>query len=321
MGNCLWLLRQADAQLQFQVLGELPYPKNDFAIVRLKVPRPKEAATKVSKTIAPKSRAFKLCYADAYYAQLLHNYFRLDHQLSDYYRNWSAAHPHFGLETADFYVIRQLDQEPVENLFSFICSQNNNIARIGQLVERLCTMYGPKICDYDGRPYHAFPDCVRLAEPSVDADLRAAKFGYRARFIQQSAAQIVERGELSWFARLQRLPYPEAHAELTQLTGIGAKVADCICLMSLGHMGAIPVDTHVYQIAAQHYMPELSATCKSVPTKVYTAIGQRFREVYGPLAGWAQTVLFCADLAKFKKENNNGSSATKERGGKRMKTV
>lgn len=314
MGNCLWLLRQADDQLQYQVLGELPYPQTPHAIVRLKVPEPAATITR------SKSRTFQLRYVDTYYTNLLHTYFRLDHRLSDYYRTWSAAHPHFAAETTDFYVIRQLDQEPIENIFSFICSQNNNIARIGHLVERLCTLYGPKICDYDGRSYHAFPDCRRLAEPSVDADLRAAKFGYRARFIQQSAAQIVERGDLAWLADLQRLPYVEAHAQLTQLTGIGAKVADCICLMSLGHMGAIPVDTHVYQIAAQHYMPELSATCKSMPVKVYAAIGQRFREVYGPLAGWAQTVLFCADLAKFKKKDDT-STTTQERGVKRKKTV
>ena len=35
-----------------------------------------------------------------------------------------------------------LRQDPVECLFSFICSSNNHIARIAGMVERLCSAYG-----------------------------------------------------------------------------------------------------------------------------------------------------------------------------------
>ena len=35
--------------------------------------------------------------------------------------------------------------------------------------------------------------------------------------------------------------------------GIGRKVADCICLYGLHHIGAFPVDTHVKQILASFY--------------------------------------------------------------------
>lgn len=98
------------------------------------------------------------------------------------------------------------------------------------------------------------------------------------------------KGNLQWFQLLQELDYKSAHAQLVQLTGIGPKVADCICLMSLNHLEAIPVDTHVYQIAAQHYMPKLDPKLKSVSSRMYEEIGNHFRQVYGPLAGWAQTV-------------------------------
>lgn len=165
-------------------------------------------------------------------------------------------------------------------------------------MEKLCELYGPLICRHENVDYHAFPDCVSLAGTAVEQQLRDAKFGYRAKFIQRSAAQIVDNGDLDWFGRLQKLDYALAHAELLTLTGIGPKVADCICLMSLGHLQAIPVDTHVFKIAVQHYLPKLAAV-KSVTPKVYAEIGDCFRTVYGPMAGWAQTVLFCADLAKF----------------------
>ncbi len=50
------------------------------------------------------------------------------------------------------------------------------------------------------------------------------------------------------------------------------QVADCVCLMSLDKTGAIPVDTHVWQIAARHYMPKLKQA-KSLTTTIYNEIG------------------------------------------------
>lgn len=59
--------------------------------------------------------------------------------------------------------------------------------------------------------------------------------------------------------------------------------------MSLNHLEALPVDTHVYQIAAQNYLPHLRGK-KSVTEKMYSEIGDHFRMLYGDLAGWAHTV-------------------------------
>lgn len=150
----------------------------------------------------------------------------------------------------------------------------------------------------------------------MEQKLREASFGYRAKYIASCTQQIKEKGELTWFSELQNMPYSEAHKELLSLSGIGPKVADCICLMSLNHLDAIPVDTHVFQIAKKHYLPDLKST-KTVTAKTYEEIGNTFRKIYGPysgktlspfnlyqfllkhFAGWAQTVLFCADLKQF----------------------
>lgn len=59
--------------------------------------------------------------------------------------------------------------------------------------------------------------------------------------------------------------------------------------MSLNHLQAIPVDTHVFKIAVENYLPSLRNS-KTVTPKIYTEIGDTFRTIYGPLAGWAQTV-------------------------------
>lgn len=133
MANCVWLLRQTDSHLHYQVLGELPYPEDcPYAQVRLKVVAP----TKISALSAKPKKSSKVqlnqktyLYPDSYYESLLRSYFRLDVDLKQHYVEWSFAHKHFKNEAGQFYAIRQLNQEPVENLFSFICSQNNNISR------------------------------------------------------------------------------------------------------------------------------------------------------------------------------------------------
>ncbi|XP_026313496.1 N-glycosylase/DNA lyase isoform X2 [Hyposmocoma kahamanoa] len=235
-----WKLRQKDDYLEYQVLGSLlpEFSGNNTQI---------------------KNGNAKTC-EESIFKSLLEKYFRLDVNLGSYYKEWSAKDELFKSACQQFYGIRMLNQEPVENLFSFICSQNNHISRISSMVEKLCTHYGEEICHHEGITYYAFPEVEKLSE---------------------------------------------------------AKVADCICLMSLNHLKALPVDTHVYQIAAQNYLPHLRGK-KNVTEKMYAEIGDHFRLLYGDLAGWAHTVLFCADLKKFqstdhKKEADEGVKAKKKR--------
>ncbi|CAK1541739.1 unnamed protein product [Leptosia nina] len=248
------------------------------------------------------------------FEMLLKNYFRLDVDLGNYYKKWSERDQFFKSACVQFYGIRMLAQEPVENLFSFICSQNNHISRISTMIEKLCKHYGEKICEVDSVPYYAFPDVEKLSQLEVESHLRELGFGYRAKFIKKSANQIVQWGGKKWFGSLKDMKYTEAKAELMKLCGIGPKVADCICLMSLNHLEALPVDTHVYQIAAQNYLPHLKGK-RSVTEKVYSEIGDHFRSLYGDMAGWAHTVLFCADLKKFQQAD----SITVEQGNQRKK--
>lgn len=59
--------------------------------------------------------------------------------------------------------VRLLQQDPIECLFSFICSSNNNIARITGMVERLCQAFGPRLIQLDDVTYHGFPSLQALA--------------------------------------------------------------------------------------------------------------------------------------------------------------
>lgn len=63
------------------------------------------------------------------YNALLSHYLHLDVNLSEYYPRWSDQDPNFKEAAKQFYGIRILRQDVTENIFSFICSQNNHISR------------------------------------------------------------------------------------------------------------------------------------------------------------------------------------------------
>ncbi len=92
--------------------------------------------------------------------------------------------------------------------------------------------------------------------------------------------------------------YRKAHGELLELQGVGPKVADCVCLMGLGWGEAVPVDTHVWQIAQRDYKFG-KGKHKSLTKATYDAVGDHFRQLWGKEAGWAHSVLFAADLKTF----------------------
>ncbi|KAM9186143.1 N-glycosylase/DNA lyase isoform 3-T3 [Dugong dugon] len=194
--------------------------------------------------------------------------------------------------------VRLLRQDPIECLFSFICSSNNNIARITGMVERLCQAFGPRLIQLDDVTYHGFPSLQALAGPEVEAHLRKLGLGYRARYVSASARAILEeQGGPSWLQQLREAPYEDAHKALCTLPGVGTKVADCICLMALDKPQAVPVDVHMWHIAQYDYSwhPTMSQA-KGPSPPVNKELGNFFRSLWGPYAGWAQAVLFSADL-------------------------
>lgn len=92
------------------------------------------------------------------------------------------------------------------------------------MVEKLCKFYGSLITTMDGISYYSFPEVDRLCLPSVETELRKAGFGYRGKFIQQSACKIVSLGHDKWIEELKAMPYIEAKNELMKLPGVGPKV-------------------------------------------------------------------------------------------------
>uniref|UniRef100_A0A803JL09 N-glycosylase/DNA lyase n=1 Tax=Xenopus tropicalis TaxID=8364 RepID=A0A803JL09_XENTR len=225
--------------------------------------------------------------------EILEDYFQLNISLRTLYQHWESSDPNFQRVAQDFPGIRILRQDPTECLFSFICTSNNNISRITGMIERVCCSLGQRLCQLDSDVYHTFPTLQELAAEGTEAKLRDLGFGYRARFVSESARTILSKHCPDWLESLRLVPYEEAKTALCSLPGVGAKVADCVCLMALDKPEAVPVDTHVWQVAKRDYLPQLGSGNKTLTDRVYRETGDFFHNLWGPYAGWAQSYIMC----------------------------
>lgn len=266
----------------------------------------------------------------------LEDYFQLGMRMEDAWNRWTAQREkdppivaHFRDACLRFRGLRTLRTDPVECLFSFICSQNNNIARITQMVNALCARYGDKIGEAvvqrtsdtkaETRAFYAFPTLETLAGVPERA-LRDMSFGYRAKYIPTAAQQVLDKDDpelgagRDWLYGLREraVSRERAQKELTSLLGVGKKVADCVCLVSLDKLDAIPVDTHVRQIA-QRFMPSLKRKANSSMTDaLYGEISSFFKDHFGADCGWAHSLLFAAELPIFRLPAAKRKAAKKE---------
>ncbi|GAA6012079.1 hypothetical protein JCM11491_001743 [Sporobolomyces phaffii] len=168
---------------------------------------------------------------------LLVDYFQLATPLAPLYDQWSAADPKFATKInldpdtheRSLRGIRVLKQDEWETLVSFICSANNNIARITLMVNRLCAQLGTRLphpSHFDpARVYsdpavaippfgpgpesletnddgddimslYSFPPPEALVDLArTESLLRQLGFGYRANFIPTSALHLVETAD------------------------------------------------------------------------------------------------------------------------------
>ena len=67
----------------------------------------------------------------------------------------------------------------------------------------------------------------------TEAELRAANFGYRAKYIVKTVEIILQNGGTEWVYKIAKQDYADCITSLESLTGIGRKVADCVALYSV----------------------------------------------------------------------------------------
>ncbi|KAJ6398970.1 hypothetical protein OIU77_019681, partial [Salix suchowensis] len=238
--------------------------------------------------------------------------------LTEMWHEFAAADSRFAELAQHFKGARVLRQDPLECLIQFLCSSNNNISRITKMVDFVSSL-GDYLGNVEGFEFHAFPSLERLALVT-EQQLREAGFGYRAKYVTGTvnALHLKPEGGVKWLESLRKLQLQMVIDSLCTLPGIGLKVASCIALFSLDQHHAIPVDTHVWRIATTHLVPELAGA--SLTPKLCGRVADAFVSKYGKYAGWAQTLLFIAELPSQKallpSVTVNEKKSSKKRGSK-----
>ena len=164
-----------------------------------------------------------------------------------------------------------LKQDPWEALFSFIISQNNNIPRIRKIIKKLSSEYGVNICLQkgikkcplsliDSNPCeekckncgvcYTFPSAEAVAaEPEK---LLASNPGFRYKYLCDAANRVTSgRTNLQMIAAARS--YEHTKSALTEILGVGEKVAACTALFGFGNLEAFPIDVWMKKAIDQYF--------------------------------------------------------------------
>ena len=198
------------------------------------------------------------------------------------------------------YGIRLLNQDPFEMVISFIISARNSIPSIMKTIKKISEKFGDKI-EYKGEIYYAFPTPEQLKNATLE-DIQETGASFRSKYIINTIYNInmaleakksgnltdeLKRYDLDY---IMSLPTNECHVALQAFKGVGAKVADCIMLFSMGKKSAFPVDVWIKRAMIHFYVaPDVSLN----KIRVFG------REKFGELSGLAQQYLFY-----YARENN-----------------
>lgn len=221
----------------------------------------------------------------------LRQYFREDDDVAAIYAN-IARDPKMDTIMREFPGLRLLRQEPWECMVTYLCSANNNLTRIANIVESIADNFGALV-ELDGEKRCTFPAAEQLVKNPQHSEvkLKELRLGLNRAPYMTTAAQKVCTGELD-LCELRRQPYLEVRRRLMQLGGIGCKVADCIALFALDQLEAFPVDIWVWRAITEAY-PEWGFSEKVQPTSAQKAAVDNYaRHEFGKYAGYANQYLF-----------------------------
>ena len=178
------------------------------------------------------------------------------------------------------YGIRILKADPLEMIYSFTISQNNNIKRIKQIIERLCEIGSAN------NNYKNFPTQSELLNAPLEF-YESLGAGYRARFLKELSVTLKDTN----FEEIKNLSTDEIYNFLINLKGIGPKVASCILLFGFSKTEKFPVDTWIEQVYYNHFSKE---------KRKRPQIQEYFESEFGNFSGIAQQYLFFYEREKNK---------------------
>lgn len=230
------------------------------------------------------------------------DYFQLNVDLDSIYVEVKENLPDQLRDIMDRYTgVRIIKQDIIECIFSFICSSNNNITRIRKMLNSFKEEYGEFLYEHEeyGK-FHSFPDFNKLVKSNItEKRLKEMGFGYRAKYIVESIEFIAKQSS-NWIEQLKTISNPVD--ELIKLSGVGRKVADCICLFSLQRHHVVPLDVHMINFYNESIVPinKLFKKIANLNKNTYNEVAQNFIKVLGNYAGWLHSIFFMNRIDKNK---------------------
>ncbi len=194
--------------------------------------------------------------------------------------------------------LRLLRQDPFQCFISFIVSSNSNIQKIRLTLENICKIFGEKV-SFDNKEFFLFPEPKFLASASIQ-EIKKCGAGYRSKFIIK-ASEMVSSDAIN-FEYLKKCEYFKAKEIISQVPGVGNKVADCILLFSLDKTEAFPLDRWMIRILEKYYPKIFELGTKSITNKQYNILHEKITKYFGPYSGYAQQFLFKMERDIYKKK-------------------
>jgi len=247
----------------------------------------------LGQVVYVEQRGDKLLYETSSHSVKLRELFRLDDKLYEIQQKISRT----GImqESIAYAPNLRIVQDPFfPCLISFICSTQKGIPAIHTLMNNIRERYG-QTYTFRGKTYFGFPTSEQLAD-ACQEDYKCLGAGYRSRYIHRTI-ETLTKAEITEDA-LKNMDYTDAHRTLKGLHGVGDKVADCVCLFSLGFLEAFPIDVWIERVIRDHY-PIFTIEGTSYAKKSMAA-----REYFGEYAGYAQEYLYYYSRSHTKKQKD-----------------
>lgn len=173
-------------------------------------------------------------------------------------------------------------QFPYECIISSICSANNSIKRWTKSIIDIKREYGEELI-FNSKKYYVFPEEeVFLNIPDTDEGLKSFGVGYRSKYMLNSTKMILSQPDFHDI--INKSDYNTAFEKITELEGVGPKVADCILLYGYNKHEAYPVDVWINRITSYIYFKGQKPSNQKIMSFA--------QEKFGEYSGYIQLYLF-----------------------------
>ena len=227
--------------------------------------------------------------------EAVRSYFRLNEDITAIHAALRKADPkHMPGLIKDYGHIRVLRQDPWECLVAYICSANASVDSIRGKLNKLANCCGDTRT-LNGVTCRSVPSAKRLADAG-EVCIEKLKLGLRhLPGTLHKVATDVTTGDLDLRALAESgVSLAEARARLKnddkgkgkRYRGIGPKIADCVCLFSLGKDDAFPIDTNIGAAVKKYYGKKYTPGAENVGLLEWA------HATFGKNAGYAGQLLF-----------------------------